>query len=563
MTKLICPECGAENAPSEESCCECGAELTAENLLGSSNFEKPVGDELDRLSAAETDLPGLLHALKQDDDVADESGESEPTPENEVSLSESEGKEENEVLPDWLNRIRHRASKEEDSAGKIIQKISAAQETLDQERSESRHENFASWIQNIQDEDSSSESESEPTKVSESEVVPKKAAEIPEWLNNIRKIRGTPKDGLKEETPFFGRGGDSLLQWLMDLEDGKEIREDIPKPELDNVDELPIASEHAFDGGVTQELRIDNQGIPELIVTREEQAHADQLQATIADEGASRPLRKHSKRTSTWLLRLFFALLLIGVVSFALFAGDPPQIQERMIKPQNQAFQTWASEISPKASLLLIFDYQAGYAQEMALIANPMLESLVNEETEITILSSSVSGKLLAQRLLGELEIDRGLEFDDLGYFPAASFGAYGLANRDPGAWPLADLPEPVHELPKEGFDGILILSDSDESARSWVEQLSVLTPETPINLLLTAQAGPLLLPYWESGQVTSMVSGISEAASIAVSEEKGTSIASYWRAYQAGILMLMVAMLIGAFVVVERTPSDQGGKAS
>ena len=303
MTKLICPECGAENAPSEESCCECGAELTAENLLSSSNFEKPVGDELDRLSAAETDLPGLLHALKQDDGVAEESVESEPTPENEVSLSESEGQEENEVLPDWLNRIRHRASKEEDSAGKIIQKISAAQETLDQERSESRHENFASWIQNIREEDSSSESESEPTKMSESEVVPKKAAEIPEWLNNIRKIRGTPKDGLKEETSFFGRGGDSLLQWLMDLEDGKEIREDIPKPGLDNVDELPIASEHAFDGGVTQELRIDNQGIPELIVTREEQAHADQLQATIADEGASRPLRKHSKRTSTWLLR--------------------------------------------------------------------------------------------------------------------------------------------------------------------------------------------------------------------------------------------------------------------
>ncbi len=77
---------------------------------------------------------------------------------------------------------------------------------------------------------------------------------------------------------------------------------------------------------------------------------------------------------------------------------------------------------------------------------------------------------------------------------------------------------------------------------------------------MITGKTSAMIRVSMELG---AMVSGISEAASIAVSGEKETSIASYWRAYQAGILMLMVAMLIGAFFVVERTPSDQGGKAS
>ena len=568
MTKLICPECGTENDPSAERCSECGAPLTIEKLIENSKGDETGGDALDRLSAAETDLPGLLHALKQDGDVTDEPGGGEPSSMDDASLSVSADKEEDKVLPDWLNRIRQRASEEADSAGEIIQKLSAAQENLAQEGSESKHEGFTSWIQNIQEEASSSASENRAAEESVSDENRKKPDEIPEWLNTIRKIRGTAQDDLKKE-PSHDLGGDSLLQWLMDLEDGKATSEEIPKPGLDNLDdayeegEESAASEQVFDGGVTQELRIFKQEAPPLIVTREEQAQADQLDATIVDEGASRVLQKPGKRTSKWVMRLFFALLLIGSVSLALFAGNSPQRQDKPLKPQNQALLTWASEISPNAAILLVFDYQAGYAQEMKLIAPSVLKSLVNKVTEITILSSSVSGKLLAQRLLGVLEVEEALIINDLGYFPAASYGAYGLANRDHGTWPLAHLPEVVQEIPADGFDGILILSDSDESARSWVEQLSVLTPETPINLLLTAQAGPLLLPYWESGQVTGMISGISEAAAIEASEAYETNISSLWRAYQTGILMLMIFMLIGAFFVVERTPSDEGRRAS
>ena len=125
MTKLICPECGTENDPSAERCSECGAPLTIEKLIENSKGDETGGDALDRLSAAETDLPGLLHALKQDGDVTDEPGGGEPSSMDDASLSVSADKEEDKVLPVWLNRIRQRASEEADSAGEIIQKLSA------------------------------------------------------------------------------------------------------------------------------------------------------------------------------------------------------------------------------------------------------------------------------------------------------------------------------------------------------------------------------------------------------------------------------------------------------
>ena len=78
--------------------------------------------------------------------------------------------------------------------------------------------------------------------------------------------------------------------------------------------------------------------------------------------------------------------------------------------------------------------------------------------------------------------------------------------------------------------------------------------------MILTAQAGPLLQPYWESGQVSGMISGIPEAAALEASIGEGSEIAIRWRAYQVGILLLIAVMLIGSFIVVERTPSDDRG---
>ena len=547
MTKLICPECGAENESTAKLCSECGTSLLIEDLLDKANIDEPIGDELERLSEAETDLPGLLHALKQEDTLSEKV---DSTEENETGAASQEP-EAVDNLPEWLDRIRQRVTEEEDALGEMIQKLSAAQESLSRKKDEGQEDEFSSWIEQLREEDGSVEKEKEDPDP-DAEDTEKKIEETPGWLEKIRKISGISE---VDQDAYSIPGGDSLLQWLVDLEDGKEILKGIPKPGLDFLDE-------DFDGGATQEMHIRKQKVHDINITRDEQAQADQLQATIVDEGAVRQIRRKARRPIHWVRRLLFAILLIGGITLALSLGEPQATVDRPLKPQNQALLTWVEETHNSGSYIIVFDYEAGHTQEMSLVALPVLERLIDETTEVAVVSTSISGTLLAQDLLSQVEADRRMGFRDLGYFPSSSYGAYGLFSRGQGTWPFADLPDHIYQLPFESYDGILILSGFGESARSWVEQVSILAPATPINMILTAQAGPLLLPYWESGQVSGMISGISEAAAVEALIGEGSEIAIRWRAYQTGILLLISVMLIGAFIVVERTPSvDRGSQ--
>jgi hypothetical protein len=111
--------------------------------------------------------------------------------------------------------------------------------------------------------------------------------------------------------------------------------------------------------------------------------------------------------------------------------------------------------------------------------------------------------------------------------------------------------------LPSGPFDGILILADDYDGAMAWIEQLSSLAPEVPIYLIVTAQAGPLLLPYWASGQVKGIITGMTDAIS---TDGETTAFASEWRAFQAGILLVIVLLLVGLFFPVYDSQDGRGG---
>jgi hypothetical protein len=96
-------------------------------------------------------------------------------------------------------------------------------------------------------------------------------------------------------------------------------------------------------------------------------------------------------------------------------------------------------------------------------------------------------------------------------------------------------------------YTDILILSDRFESAQGWVTQWSAIAPEAALNLLVTAQAGPLLQPYVESGQINGMVSGLTEAVALEASLGQKGAATSVWQAYQVGILVMLGGLVIGA----------------
>lgn len=558
MPILICPECGTQNSLAAERCRKCGASLM--DIAPSPSIE-PVEsgqDDLDLFpQGEERDLPDLLSALKGDTELDSINGEDEDYPDGSVKDSSQDETTAEGQDPDWLTHIRQRVHQEKDSMGEITQDIEHAQEKVESQADDRSRPDFDSWIQRLRDQ-------------ARDEVVGKDAQDDlhsgwrreveddSDWLDKVRKAHGVlPESEGGEKPGLEDREGDSLLQWLVELEEsgeqtaptteGEEKVDGRPagisgqphpisgKPDMDDTQEV-------FTGGLRYEQ-------PKLDISAEEQAQVDQLAATIVDERASRPDRQHDRRSFAWVARLVIGVIIIAGLVFSLFFSGEASLPENLLQPQNESLLTWVGELPADASLLIVFDYTAGYSSEINLVSKPVLNSMLQKGVSFTIISSSVSGTLLAEKLIDELEGGETLEVVDLGYFPTAAYGVYDLAFAEA-------------TFTAQDFDGILILSDGYNGARAWIEQLSALLPEVPLGLLVTAQAEPMLLPYWESGQVTGMVSGISEAAGVEAALSGETSIAGYWRAYQVGVLMLIAFLVIGLIFTSVRTSDDLRGGA-
>ncbi len=572
MGNLRCPKCGAENEAEAKRCKECDSLLFDSQEESSTASDATAAEDIKFDSQDKQDLPDLLHALKQDGEISSDGQVHEDRGEDDGSeiLSPDTSQSEAEI-PDWLRRIRERAKKEADAAGDITQKLTAAQESVTDGKLETQHENFASWIQSLRGETDEEIAESHPEEQGKNEAPSQPPEETPEWLSNIRKVKGaTTTEGQSLTSDPEEKKGDSLLQWLVALEEGKETVQQVPEEHTDTVEPPSEESLHeGLDqadeaGEATQRipaLAVDShkKDAPELNASREEQLRANIFSSTVVDEQAQRPIREQTRKTSSWVIRVIAAIFLIGTLSVALFGIWPG---DRFAGPlaANETMLASIEALPEEASLLVVADYQAGFAEEIHLIARPILSEAFGPEMQIALISTRPSGVLLSRRLLAELPDEIELEIKDLGFFPSSAFGAYALANFSQWDRSWMGLAESsMANLPTD-LDGIFILADTYESAIFWVEQISPRLPDTPLYLLVTAQAGPMLAPYEESGQIAGIVAGLSNAEIMESNfNEEGLDL-HLRRAYQMGTLLLAVMIVFGAILAIKPKSEEKNG---
>jgi hypothetical protein len=553
MPILICPECGTENPLAAERCQKCGFSLMDVTPSPSIEPEEPGQDDMDLFPQEEKhDLPDLLNALKQDGELEPVDAQDERNSNESEEDSSQAGSADKGHDSDWLTRVRQRVHQDEDSMGEITQDIEHAQEEAEGQAENLSRPDFDSWLQRLRDQ-ARDEAAGKDAQGDLHSGRHDDAGDDSDWLSKVRKAHGVLPESEGDEAPNLeDREGDSLLQWLVELEESDEppmTVTDVEKGSNERPTGMPgmphpISGKQDFDDTqevYTGELHFES---PKLAVSAEEQTQADQLAAAIVDERASRPAHQHDRRSFGWIVRLVIGIMTIAGLIFSLFFGGKASLPENLLQPQNEALLAWAEGLPADASVLLVFDYTAGYSSEINLIARPVLNSVLQRGVSLSIISSSVSGTLLAGKFIDELEGGDSLEVVDLGYFPTAAYGAYDLAFGG-------------STFQGQDFDGVMILSDGYDGARVWIEQLSTMMPDVPLGLLVTAQTGPMLLPYWESDQVTGMVSGISEAAGVDAALSGESFIAGYWRAYQVGVFMLIALLVIGLIFTAVRTSDE------
>jgi hypothetical protein len=98
-------------------------------------------------------------------------------------------------------------------------------------------------------------------------------------------------------------------------------------------------------------------------------------------------------------------------------------------------------------------------------------------------------------------------------------------------------------------FNAILLLTESADTARIWIEQVLPTLSKTPTYLVTSQQSSVLLLPYYNSGQLSGMISGIAGSRMYELLVTKPGAVQSLWDSYQIGILLIFVVILFGGIL--------------
>jgi hypothetical protein len=179
---------------------------------------------------------------------------------------------------------------------------------------------------------------------------------------------------------------------------------------------------------------------------------------------------------------------------------------------------------------------------------------------KLAVLASSPNGPALAERFLTETQsqhtYERGVEYVNLGYLPGGAAGMLSFINAPRQAvngyldelsyWqtpPLAEIQQFTD------FSAVLILTDDVERGRAWIEQGSAQlnAANVPLLMAVSAQAEPIIYPYYASAQVDGLVSGLYGGATYdRLLGQEGLG-RTYWEAYSFGLLAAEILIVVGA----------------
>jgi hypothetical protein len=301
--------------------------------------------------------------------------------------------------------------------------------------------------------------------------------------------------------------------------------------------------------------------------SEEQQAHAALLEQILAAETEPVALDSFSTLGTSRVLRWVIALVLFAAVTTVLFmrtqifsmpAGLPVEVASALTVMQN---------IPDGAPVLAVFDYEPARVGEMEVAAAPVFDQMILlHHPRLTFISTTETGATLAERFisgpLGGYNYQSGNQYLNLGYLPGGQMGIRAFAENPSVTAPYAyaqssnlfNLAQnPAWSLPPlqgvtslSQFAALILLTDNADSARAWIEQTASARGSIPLVVVSSAQASPMLQPYYASQQVKGLVSGLYGGALFEQNNagRPGTS-RTFWDAYSIGML-LAVALILG-----------------
>ena len=213
---------------------------------------------------------------------------------------------------------------------------------------------------------------------------------------------------------------------------------------------------------------------------------------------------------------------------------------------------------------LVVFDYTPGYSGELDMVAGALLEHAAMRSLPLVTVSTRPTGPPLAEGLLNKVGAGYGAvngeSYLHLGYLSGGPTAVqlFAIAPRsvvltgyhlpdslEGSVWDSA-LVQDVRRL--SDFSLVVVITAGTDTARTWAEQTHPWIGDTPLVMVLSAGAEPLVRPYFEASEPR--VDGILTGLPAAVSYRQYSGLTHdpglMWDAFGIGMLIVELILIAG-----------------
>lgn len=367
----------------------------------------------------------------------------------------------------------------------------------------------------------------EEEKVAEGPLEP---ATLPPWLRSMRPL----ESAMPENLPVVPQSSEESHGPLAGISNA------LPGA----APEVSFGKTPAFSGG--------------LKVTDRQRIHAQVLESVLKSTGEIGSVERVTgkDRSKVWkvLVSLLMILALFGKIFFSNISLTPaPAIYPNgVISTRN-----YLLSLPENSLVLLVADFEPSLSGELKLASQPVMEELMLRKARIAVTSTQPTGDVMAMQMLTasqQKHADYNLASNvvDLGYLAGGGIGLQNFANLPAFSFQnTKPLSSPVlrNGLEWKNISGIIILTDNIENARLWIEQVLPGVKNSPAIMVASAQAAPVLSPYVDSGQIAGLIAGVEGGTMLGQQLNLPGDTASVWDAFQIGILLLVVFIIIGGII--------------
>ena len=399
------------------------------------------------------------------------------------------------------------------------------------------------------------------------------ADEIPSWLQDLGKDVEEDLVDEVEDLPVLTKA--TLPPWLEAMRPLETFRAP-PEIELEEEEEIveaagPLAGLKGvlLAEPVVAMPRTPVVSVGTLDISDRDYSQTEILQKIVEEEQREEePILK--KRVSFPLIRWIAAAVLVIGVTLPTLLGFPKFKTPFELQYPRQPYELpitrdVINNTSLDQPVLLVFDYDPSYFAEMDTIAGALVENLFSRDQSIVSLSTQPAGPMLADRMFKRVGVVHdavnGEDYLHLGYLsggttaiqlfataPSASLSnGFNLPEDFEGlsVWesPLLENIENIQD-----FAMVAVITSGTEHARNWAEQIYPLMGETPLIMVVSAGAEPLIHPYFESEdpQINGILTGLPSALIYEGYNGIKADAFQRWSSYGAGILIAVVVIFTG-----------------